>query len=311
MIVIGSKAAEYRGLVFSRQVDTNEYDIIGTKEELKSLKKRFQAFKCIESKNYLGKYNIVADQFKIEFDATGNLSNALLIPFSSLEHYTRDFFDEEVHIPTRIGLYLIKRSHANISINFEKTLADLVIMQRQWPEVKEIDLSENCFYLHRRKEAEERNVNRQSRINFNKSNEEFFMGGKELRIYEHDSLHRAIAFYDAPLFERCKKDPTSAKIDMSMFFAMSHDDQIKMAMEEAMVISLERYIIPVKRFDLTQTEKNNFYRKGLIKLAKDLCKGKFQDFIIDNILELSIPKWEFVEKFMKGVDDGTVKQIQN
>jgi hypothetical protein len=47
----------------------------------------------------------------------------------------------------------------------------------------------------------------------------------------------------------------------------------------------------------------------MLKEIKDLSKGWFQDFMIDNILELEKPKWNYIERFETALADGRIRTV--
>jgi hypothetical protein len=320
MFLIGSRAAEHHGLKVQRDVSKSDWDIIGTEFELEFFLKKYNT-KATESK-FPGKFKIKIevesqpDSF-IEFDATRNESNEILNSLINLCRPTTFIigtFKNGFFVPPQSILYMIKRSHANFNVNFDKTIQDLRAMMKQWSLYGlQHMMYHNSFYIARHKEAKERFGKIQERIKLNKPNDDFFMGGMNLRTYVHDDLHKAVAFHDGvPMFEKCKSDLNNAFIDKELFQQLSHDDQVHMAMEESMVIALEREYIPNrdKFSDLTERAKTNMYRKGMIKEIRDLCKGWFQDFMIDNILDIEKPKWDYVAKFEAALASGKIRRLE-
>lgn len=314
MILIGSKAASLRGLRFARPLHTNEYDVIGTLEELGRFQK--DGFAVKESR-FPGLFFLKKDGVVLEFDTTQNTSNELLEEVCDhVEEIEIAGISYWFVLPSRRYLYLTKRAHANFSIHFSKTLSDVVQMQRQWDMrdfVKTPDEQE--YYDARHGEAKERYGKIQERIKLNKSNEEFFKAGMNLRTYVHDDLHKAIAFEDKPIYMKCKNDLNSAKIERHLFEELSMANRLFMVMEESMVIGLERVYIPENIKPESAPERkavmNRVYAQGLQKLTKDLCKGWFQDFIIDNFNRLTTPAWDFIEKFEVALENGKIRKLED
>jgi hypothetical protein len=315
MFLIGSRAAVERGLKLNRPVDQSDWDIIGTKAEMDFFLLRWKDAKVKES-GFPGKYHITLPTgIKIEFDATNNLSNHLLnAQLNSCKPVTVKIEDFKVlfFVPSQETLFQIKRSHANFDVHFMKTIMDVRAMMKQWNITDPAAERQHNFYHARHDEAKARFGKRQERIKLAKTNEAFFKGGEKLRTYVHDDLHRAVASEDRPLFEKCKVDLESAFVSKDIFFnKFTQEQRLNMAMEESMVIALEREYIPNRKEGQLPTERMalDMYRKGMLKEIKDLSKGWFQDFMIDNILELEKPKWNYIERFETALADGRIRTV--
>lgn len=313
MFLIGSRAAEFHGLKIERKTDKSDWDIIGSKAEFDFFIQCWPKLDIKES-SFPGKFTVRHSSFIVEFDATENPSNKILehmLDTCTPNHFLLGDKKTLLFVPSKFTLYQIKRAHVNFDVHFMKTLMDLRAMMKQWDMYGNENLnSKSEFYLARHREAKERFGKRQERIKLNKPLNEFFKGGSNLRTYMHDDLHQAVAYYDKPLFMRCQPDPNKAWIDKNLFFSMTKEDQIKMAMEESMVIALEREYIPNRDNlrNMSKSQRIGLYRKGMIKEIKDLSKGWFQDFMIDHILELEDPQWNFVEKFENALSNGELRE---
>ena len=312
MWIIGSQAAVLNGLRFRRLINKNEYDIIGTREEFDNLVSRMVDPIVQESSKFPGKFNIRVAGLLLEFDATENASNQILDELYEPSMLVNKFGVDFKVAPKEV-LYEIKRSHANFDVDFEKSLHDVTMMRHEgW----HLDAWYGLFYQTRKAEAKARYGQRQERIKLNKSNDDFFKAGMKLRTYEHDDLHKAVAFFpDYPMFIRCKRDPDSAKIERDLFEQLDHKFQIYMAQEESSVLFLERDYIPqffAQNEVPTEQEAASLYRKAVIKVMRDLCKGWFQDFMIDNAAEImTSPPWNSIERFNTALNAGKLKEVQH
>lgn len=88
---------------------------------------------------------------------------------------------------------------------------------------------------------------------------------------EHEFHHHWFKFKDKPVYESFLKDNHDVMIDMDKFFALSKTDQFNSLWEESMVIAFER------RLPLL---------KGIQKVLCDLSKGKWNQFMIWNLVEI-------------------------
>jgi len=300
MFLIGSRSLPYYGDGYRRKITKEtDYDLIGDFNELNHLK---SLGAVVNETNHQNKFCVVLDESKIEFDATGNESNLILASFSD-EMKKIELFGLNVFVCTPKLNFIIKKSHLSSGVHFEKNFFDYLFLLKRFKNT-ELNETETLLYRVRKEEAEKRRI---SKINLNKKNEDFFEGGKSLRKYVHDDLHKAIAFHDnSPVYEKCKYDMSSAKIEKSLFEKLSSEDKLRMVQEEAMVIGLERFMIPTMDFSLNSTM---VYRKGLMKLSRDLTKGWFQEFIFDNLLSLTEPSWDYMTKFKRALDSEKIGRI--
>ena len=185
---------------------------------------------------------------------------------------------EFIRIATPEYLYMVKRSHIWRPIKFAHHMGDM-----QW--LKErgyipADFKEHPFY--RARLSETKRIYGDRHPSLMKSNDEFFDDSVN-KVYVHDDLHRIVAFGDQPVYETMKKDPESAMCDKDLWNQLPHDQQIKAVQEEAMVIALERFLIPSMLGKLARPVKERpAFLMALEKICTTLCSGWFRDFAIDN-----------------------------
>ena len=192
-------------------------------------------------------------------------------------------------------LLTIKMSHAPWSdVWFDKTTFDIGFMQSRGAVVDEPVYSR--LYTHWETQFGKK------RAYLAKDNDSFFDDGVK-RIYVHDDLHRAIAFYDSPLFERLKPDLSKAACSKTLFFALSREDQVRCIQEEAFVVALERFLIPC---DFTMSAYAA-YRQALKLLATKMTKGWFSREIFNRWLDLSPkPAHDFVKRFKTALNSNSI-----
>ncbi len=188
-------------------------------------------------------------------------------------------------------LLTIKMSHAPWSeIHWDKTVHDIGFLQRKGHQVNETVYK--MLYTHWE------TLFGKKQAYLAKDNDAFFDDGVERR-YVHDDLHRAIAFYGDPLYERLKPDLDKAACSRSMFEALSPADQIRCIQEEAFVIALERFLIP-RDFALSPYAA---YRQALKLLVTKMTKGWFSRAILDRWTDLAPkPTHDFVSLFHSNIN---------
>jgi len=292
MILVGSAAAKFRGAELGRPMA--DIDVIATPVE-------FETFVDV-NKSTIGKVDIDhghrarifpkpgVKRRIIEIDFEDSTSDKLL---AAMDHnMTVPLLNTVVQVAGFNSLYLTKRSHANLPGNFEKNLQDLLLLKKY---VGAITEQEEAYYQQRKKECKNRFEKfRTSRFTMDLPNEDFFELSNHVRVFEHDDIHKAIAFEKGqPVYQRCKRDLDRAKIDRDMFLALPPDIRIHKPQEEFMVIGIERFYMHDRSMNQKQV-----YSRGLVKTIRDLFTGWFQDFCLDNIdLLARIPDHDFLSRF--------------
>lgn len=162
-------------------------------------------------------------------------------------------------------LYTIKVSHAAWNIHHDKTLKDIIFFQHKGCELN--------IELYKALVKDWTVVHGKKHVNLNKPNEYFFVD-KVTRKYNHDDLHRKLAFYEAPLHEKIRHNPFIALPNEELFNKLSKEDQLKCALEEIYVIATERFLdkYPLKIAKV----------KAMKQLITTMTKGWFNLFLILN-----------------------------
>lgn len=141
-------------------------------------------------------------------------------------------------VATPEELYTLKVSHAfwEIGDSWNKHMNDVLFYQG-----KEVKFNRELYdivfpiwkELHGRK------------ITSLKANSKDFFKDAVPRVYDHDSIHASIAYYDKPLYESILVPGEEVMVDSSKFFeGMDWDTQIKLVREEVYTTALERILIP-------------------------------------------------------------------
>lgn len=183
----------------------------------------------------------------------------------------------------------LKAAHANWNVFWEKTMADIIFLKRKGHTIN-VPVYKELVKGFRKWHGKE------SAPLLGKTTKTFFEDAIT-RIYDHDSVHAAVAYYDEPLFMKTLTDPESGSVMCSeeLFNKLSHEDKIKMSKEEIIVTALERYIFPA-------LEKKEHYYIGrsymdsLKKFVTTMSSGWMSLFLIDNYEELIFDKENYVTK---------------
>lgn len=131
----------------------------------------------------------------------------------------------------------------------------------------------------------------------NTTPEDFFNANVD-RIYDHDSIHRSISYYERPLFESILKDGESVMVDQAKFWDLSYDDRLKLVREEVYATALERILIPKNYIPSARAAYNYAMRKTITSFSK----GWFPKFIVLNWSELYKPDVDYVQIHQENKD---------
>lgn len=189
-------------------------------------------------------------------------------------------------------LYIQKRSHLFRPIKFARHIQEFQKIKEymSWNlnEEQELTLKERI------KLTKEKYGDRTPSLM--KTNDDFF-NDKVTKYYVHDDIHRAVAYYDEPIYERLKRDPKLAKCEKDLWLQLSHADRVKCVQEECFVIALERYIIPSLIEGKRHIPQNFAFYNALERVCTTLTSNWFRDFAIDNWKEITQYNVDFLEKF--------------
>jgi hypothetical protein len=198
-------------------------------------------------------------------------------------------------IATPSVLYTIKVAHSMWDIHWDKTIHDIRFFQRKGVELD--------YDLYRRLYADNEKIHGKKPAMLNKSNEAFFTDAVK-RKYVHDDLHKAVAFYERPLYERCKLDINKAAISRELFFQLSYDDQLRMALEEIYATALERLVIPLRKHPIIAA------KLAIKMLVTSMTKGWFPLYIVTHIDKIyECLNRDYVVKFNIALEKGLINDI--
>ena len=166
---------------------------------------------------------------------------------------------------------------------------------------------EETAYAVLRREVEARNPS-VHRTSMRAPNAAFFGEFKhdDIRLYDHDDLHRATCYYDEPLHLKAKDDRSQAIIPRHRFDGMSHLDRCRLVREECHAIALERVVIPARALNVV-CDPAHAYLYALHRICTDLATGWFRDFAMEAFDELASADTDFVGRFDQAVATGAVR----
>lgn len=188
------------------------------------------------------------------------------------------------HVASLEELYTIKVSHLAWSNNWVKHAKDAIWYQEQGVEFLPAlyDILYPIWVEHYGK--------KRARLPKGTKAEDFFNANVD-RVFEHDSLHASVAYYDRPLFNEVLQDGEAVAVSWSKFEALSHTDKLRLVREEVYATALERKVIPSDY----QTSAVSAYRWALQQTITSFWKGKWSQWAILNLKDLVTPELDYVQ----------------
>ncbi|CAG8628368.1 uncharacterized protein OCT59_019114 [Rhizophagus irregularis] len=122
-------------------------------------------------------------------------------------------------------------------------------------------------------------------INLNMSNDDFLENEDNLFVQKcipREDLHELVKYGDHPIYQGLRDGQSKALIKKFLFEKLDYQTKINCIKEEAMVIALERYLIP-----MISKDQENSYKLALVRICTTLTKVWFRQFAIDNYPRLS------------------------
>lgn len=260
------------------------------------------------------KYGVIKtrdDQFVTvhQFDSQKKVEMFVASPGNAMWMYLERYnaFDGEHFIDTH-GLYSLKKSHIHMPMKFEKHIRDYCLLHNAiggkdlMPEITKQNNLDIKARLKRKYESP----------SLNKSVKDFFAQSEGLvpSWFIHDDIHRVMAHYEKPLYERMQNDLSQAWCEEDLWNKFSFEDKCKCVLEEAYVIALERRIIPV----LYGGVKEYFsplaaLNWSMMRVCTTLTSGWFRSFATANFIDIMdiYADKNYVKKFLQKVSDGEIK----
>lgn len=309
IVVIGSRALSHH--IPDSRAPSFDIDMFGTIEDFTKYVKIVEAdrkspLKAVRyTKDGSKVYAFFQDQFVLECEIawpnslTEELMNFAMQQPGSTVNIVGGM---PVWTPHLDFLYMLKMSHRykKNSPHFYKTMKDIQAMR-----AANAAITEELETIYKKRMKETYNY---GHPNLKQSKKDFFTDDVPYK-YDHDSIHKAIAFLDAPAYSKVKDVQDEVYMKKENFFDASEDIQLLCTVEESMVLSLERSIIPFDLFD-DRLACGRAFMTALMKVCTSITSGWFREYSWENY-DAAVNIWladnqAYVERFKKGLDSGLV-----
>lgn len=311
MLLIGSHALRYHLPDMPANGRFKDFDLISSYEEydlwVKSLTNVRECYPIDSGKKMVVKTES-NDIFEVEIAWPGSTGESLIAMVAKtrplLFHKTNPTVPIH-YIPDLNTLYTIKMSHRFLknSPHFLKTMKDLWLMKTKGAVIPE-DMK---GWLKEREKA----TYTYAHPKLNQGKEGFFDKNQGVTyVYDHDSIHRAMAHLEMPAYEYYKGDTAEVFCDRKKFDALPELTKLYGVLEEAYVLALERSQVPFQ--GKVPTDWSFF--KALEKVCTSITSGWFRAYAYNNydavvdLYKQNYPGW-YVDKFWDGVEKGVVVKL--
>lgn len=285
-----------------------DIDLLGTYDAIQEYIKVISKHEKIKA-NYpsdSGKKIIVkTDKNIYEFEVAWPDSNAevLLDLIKDGEFYEMDHTGEVVlTIPKLDILYMLKLSHRyrKDSPHFKKTLDDILLMREMGAKIPS-----QYFEWFKWRESE---TYTNSLPKLNQSKKDFFDNSNNIYTLDHDSIHEAVKHLERPAYEYFKPDTAEVFTSKELFFNCPLQVRLYAALEEVMVLSIERSIFP---FEMRGDKRRWAFDMAHMKLSTSISSGWFREFVWENYHAVQdMYNEEYIDKFYKALADGKIKPFE-
>lgn len=312
MLLVGSQAMRYWDNTWAadRLDKVQDYDIICTKEEFKSLVSSCaKLHKLVEIQfeqgtnkahaKFLveGKLQVIEASF---IDVKGGLQESDLQIYEWMQNCDPHKEDMTIcgypaikmMIAYPLVCYIMKMSHKykKNSVHFNKTRLDL----------QKFDIV--CV-----PEEFQQMLAFRERLTYNYSHPKLAQGKKTFFTdsvpyqYDHDTIHEAVKMLDRPAYQYYMQDGAEVMCSKEKFFELPEIVRLYGVLEESYVLALERAIIP------HQTNCKRAFDIALEKVCTSITSGWFREFAYENYDKVQALYHEsFVDKFNKALALGEI-----
>lgn len=302
MILVGSRALEilvrHMGKDFYRPCV--DLDYLCTEAEWKAQVKLFagdELVELVERNGNKGHIKMVSGAH-IEYDIAqpGDSTDQLIQYCEDLGNDLITTYPGDRIAPLDV-LYLLKMSHRykKNSPHFFKTMNDIHYMRSLGAKIP-TEL-ESVFKL-REKETYD-----YSHPNLDVKSKDFFKGDEVPYVYDHDTIHEAVAVLGVPAYKSYMKDDSEVMTSKEKFFAQENHIRLLGVYEESCVLALERSQIP---FNFEVPARQSFVM-ALSKVCTSITSGWFREYAWENfgvVMKFydSMGETDYIERFKANQD---------
>jgi hypothetical protein len=186
---------------------------------------------------------------------------------------TFDYVHTAAWVPSLNVLYMLKMSHRykKNSPHFLKTMRDIHKMRAAGAVIQP---EHEAFYKRRMSETYS-----YGHPKLNQNKQEFFRPEDNFYIYDHDSIHEAVAIGCRPAYTYYSVDGQEVLSSKQKFFEeVTHQIRCRGVYEETCVLALERSQIP----NDFKIDRDKSFKMALMKVCTSITSGWFREYAWEN-----------------------------
>ncbi len=290
MIVIGSQAMKRHGLL-APGIEPKDTDIIGTFHDFQQL--------CVLIRRSEGIERCVplsGHKYHIRSTTGWNYEFEIAWPKSSgedlLDYHKKHYGEEKYAQPEELLALKLSHRYLRNSPHFLKTMRDVHGLRKngvqlnseleQWLPVRE---KETYTYSHPKLDV---------------SKMEFFEDSVNY-IYDHDSIHAAVAIRPSPAYTHYMRDGSEVMTSKEKFMSVSEEIRLLGVYEESCVLALERSQIPN---NFTGPSPKWSFQYALQKVCTSITSGWFREWAwehYEDVLSLyeTLGEADYIDRFVR------------
>lgn len=299
MLLIGSRALAIRApyLLNKPPVD---FDFVSRKEEFENWRQTNTQKYNLPKPEYSERKIILRGEPPIECELIQET-------YPSTQMLEKIVLEDKDTIKTEFGLvpsldmlFTLKASHKYLknSPYFWKTVYAYHLLKEAGAQIRP-EYQE--FFKQREKETY---TYSHPKLNVIKDN--FFKDDNILYIYDHDTIHKAVAIKENPAYTYYMKDGEEVMCDKEKFFTLPEEYRINGVFEEAAVLAIERSLVPHPG-KMTPKQAWLF---ALSKVCTSITSGWFRGWAYENIFEV-VKNYDetYYDRFLNGIESGLVIKL--
>ena len=277
MLVIGSRALQYAGVVELRDVKNSDWDFISDEPSWIDFKNRMAGVEVEVANEDVRAFKVMHNGRETHFEAyivkegVYEDSNSMLLNYAS-KHQMIDGMTGFYWATSEMCL-AIKLSHRYKKNNpfFRKTMHHIRFLRNRGYSIdKNPELTE--IMLKRQKETLSYN---HPKLNVSKNT--FF--DDTIYTLDHDSIHEAVALTDKPAYKHYIKEDSEVLTSKEKFMALPESIKLAGVYEETCVLALERSQVPN---DFKNVSSEHSFMMALEKVCTSITSGWFREYAWEN-----------------------------
>lgn len=316
MLLIGSRALVANNPELEGVRKCVDWDYICTIEQFSAWHKANKANLQFAVPTQQGKYYHARDKdgmnYEFELAWPGTSAEMLLKMYPSQQYGKGGFTQEPVVINEDLLLIKLSHRYKRNSPHFLKTMSDINFLREKlgvfykdqsWMDEQQLEVfklreSESYTYAHPK---------------LNVSSKDFFNGDGVNYIYDHDSIHLAVAIlgdWDTfsrkprPAYTFYMKDGSEVMTSKEKFYSVEEKIRLYGVYEESCVLALERSQIPHGLGKEGGPTARWSFEMALMKVCTSITSGYFREYAWENyqkVLDLynELGENDYIERFTR------------